>query len=84
MDTVGKIKNFVVEGLVLDDQGAWVKLVERKDTESKIIDSLATGKVLCNGRWVPVKQALKACGKDGVDPPQETRSLGKRRAPRSV
>jgi len=84
MDMLKKVKNMVIEGKVLDDQGAWVLLSERMATEKTIIDRLSGGKVLCEGRWIPVRQARDACGKDGVPPPQETRSLGKRRAPKGV
>jgi hypothetical protein len=84
MDTIKRIKNLVIEGKVLDDQGAWVLLSERMNTEKKITDRLSGGKVLCNSRWIPVKQALDSCRKEGLEPPQETRSLGKRRAPKGV
>lgn len=84
MDTIKKIKNLVIEGKVLDDQGVWVLLSERMKTEKKIIDRLGNGNVLCNGRWIPIKQALASCIKEGIEPPQETRSLGKRRAPKGV
>jgi hypothetical protein len=84
MDTIDKVKKLVLEGNVLDDQGAWVTLAARKDTEKKIIDRLTGGKVLCNGRWVPIPQAKESCPKEGIEPPQETRSLGKRRAPKIV
>jgi hypothetical protein len=84
MDTIKKIKNMVIEGKVLDDQGAWVLLSERMNTEKRIVDRLGGGKVLCNGRWIPIQQARDWCRNEALAPPQETRSLGKRRAPKGV
>ncbi len=84
MDTFDKIKNLVLEGNVLDDQGVWVPLAERMEVEKKILERIAAGKVLRNGRWVPIPQARQSAGKEGIAPPQETRSLVRRRAPKSV
>ncbi len=84
MNTAEKIKKSVIEGNVLDDQGNWVPLVERMDVEKKILDRLTGGKVLCNGRWVPIPQAKETARKEGLAPPQETRSFSRRRAPKSV
>jgi hypothetical protein len=84
MDIIKKVKNLVIEGKVLDDQGVWVLLSERLATEKKILERLSGGKVLCEGRWIPIRQSIDSCRKDGVPPPQETRSLGKRRAPKGV
>lgn len=85
MDMIDNIKTMVWNGKVLDDQGAWVPLAQRMEVEKKILDQLSAGKVLCEGRWVPIRQAKEAAIRGGgIAPPQETRSLGKRRAPRTL
>jgi hypothetical protein len=84
MDTVDKIKKLIFDGYVLDDQGAWVPLSERLETEKKIVERLSSGKVLCNGHWVPIRKAQEACVPEDVPVTEDTKSLNKRRAPRSA
>jgi len=65
MDTIDKVKKLVLEGNVLDDQGAWVTLAARKDTEKKIIDRLTGGKVLCNGGGFPFRKRKSPAERKG-------------------
>jgi hypothetical protein len=84
MDTGDIIKKKVLEGQVLDDQGAWVPLVERRGMEKKILDGLFAGKVLSKGQWVSIPQARETAIKESLAPPGETRGPGQRRVPKSL
>jgi hypothetical protein len=57
VDTIDRIKKKILDGLVLDDQGAWVPITQRKEAEKNFSDRVISGKVLCQGRWVPLQQA---------------------------
>jgi hypothetical protein len=72
MDTVDRIQQNVLNGMVLDDEGKWVSLENRIDVEKKILDRLAQGRVPCEGRWIPILEAKTK--KNGVAPPSETRT----------
>jgi hypothetical protein len=84
MDNVDKIKKLVLDGYVLDDQGAWVPLSERLETEKKIVERLSSRKVLCNGRWVPISKAQESCAPENTPVTEDTKGFNKRRAPRSA
>jgi hypothetical protein len=84
MDTVERIKKMVLGGQVLDDEGAWVPLGQRAAVEKKILGRLMAGKVLCNGRWAPIPQAIELARKEGLAPPQETKTISRRRPPKSA
>lgn len=84
MDTAEKIKKMVLGGHVLDDEGKWVPIGERAAVEKKILGRLMAGKVLSNGHWVPIPQAIETARKEGLAPPQETKSIARRRPPKSV
>ena len=84
MDNVDKIKKLIFDGYVLNDQGAWVPLSERLETEKKIVERLSSGKVLCDGRWVSIRKAQESCVSDDTPVTEDTKSINKRRAPRSA
>lgn len=84
MDTAEKIKKMVLGGHVLDDEGAWVPIGQRSAVEKKILGRLMAGKVLSNGHWVPIAQAIETARKEGLAPPQETKSIARRRPPKGV
>ncbi|HUI93344.1 MAG TPA: hypothetical protein VLX68_13945 [Chitinivibrionales bacterium] len=84
MDAAEKIKKMVLAGHVLDDEGAWVPLGQRSAVEKKILGRLMAGKVLSNGHWVPISQALETARKEGLAPPPETKAISRRRPPRGV
>ena len=84
MDTAERIKKMVLGGHVLDDEGAWVPIGQRAAVEKKILGRLIAGKVLCNGHWVPIPQAIETARKEGLAPPQETKSIARRRPPKGV
>ncbi len=57
MDITFKTKKMVENGLVLDDRGSWIPLIDKLRMERFFIDHLATGEVLRNKRWVTVEEA---------------------------
>lgn len=57
MDITFKTKKMVENGLVLDDRGGWIPLIDKLRMERFFIDHLTTGEVLRNKRWVTIDEA---------------------------
>lgn len=72
MDSIDKIQQNVLNGMVLDDEGKWVPLDSRMDVVKKILEQLSQGRVLCEGQWLPILEAK--IKKGGVAPPPDTKT----------
>lgn len=57
MDITFKTKKMVENGLVLDDRGSWIPLIDKLRMERFFIDHIASGEVLRNKRWVTIDEA---------------------------
>lgn len=60
MDITFKTKKMVENGLVLDERGTWVPLVDKLKMERYFIERLSSGEVLFNKRWVPISEVKTA------------------------
>jgi hypothetical protein len=60
MDITFKTKKMVENGLVLDERGAWIPLIDKLKGERYFIERLSAGEVLHNKRWVPISEAKTA------------------------
>jgi hypothetical protein len=72
MDITFKTKKMVENGLVLDDRGNWIPLIDKLQMERFFIDHLATGEVLRNKRWVTIEEAKAIDKSVNSQPAQET------------
>lgn len=68
MDITFKTKKMVENGLVLDERGHWVPLIDKLRMERFFIDHIAAGEVLRNKRWVTLDEA-KVIDKSGINQP---------------
>lgn len=60
MDITFKTKKMVENGLVLDERGTWVPLVDKLNMERFFIERLSSGEVLFNKRWAPISEVKAA------------------------
>jgi hypothetical protein len=60
MDITFKTKKMVENGLVLDERGAWIPLIDKLKAERFFIERLSAGEVLHNKRWVSISEAKTA------------------------
>jgi hypothetical protein len=68
----------IVSGFVLDDQGLWITLAERKKVEAEVLEHLMAGRLLQGGRWMTfdeVKNSRAASMVPPDDEREETRRL---------
>jgi hypothetical protein len=56
MDISYKTKKMVENGLVLDERGTWIPLIDKLRMERFFIERLSAGEVLFNKRWVPISE----------------------------
>jgi len=84
MNTIEEIKNKVLSGYVLDDNGQWIKLSERIKIEKDIVKNVIEGKVLFDNSWTPVSDVLKSSLKNKISPPQETKAIFGKRTPKNI
>jgi hypothetical protein len=57
MDITYKTKKMVENGLVLDERGTWIPIIDKLKMERFFIDRLSSGEVLFDKRWVPISDA---------------------------
>jgi hypothetical protein len=74
MDITFKTKKMVENGLVLDDRGHWIPLIDKLRMERFFIDHIAAGEVLRNKRWVTLDEAKTIDKSDKNQPTRETAS----------
>ncbi|HEX2959551.1 MAG TPA: hypothetical protein VHO70_22135 [Chitinispirillaceae bacterium] len=60
----------VENGLVLDDRGAWIPLIDKLRMERFFIDRLAAGEVLRNKHWISISEAAAIDSNAQNQPPQ--------------
>ena len=60
MSRSAEIENYVLEGRVLDEQGNWIPIADKKTAEEAFVAHLSAGQVLHEGRWMPITEAKAA------------------------
>jgi hypothetical protein len=71
MDITFKTKKMVENGLVLDDRGHWIPLIDKLTMERFFIEHIAAGEVLRNKRWVTIDEAKVIDKNDRSQPAKE-------------
>jgi hypothetical protein len=72
MDITFKTKKMVENGLVLDDRGHWIPLIDKLRMERFFLDHITAGEVLRNQRWVTLDEAKKIDKNDRNQPANES------------
>jgi hypothetical protein len=67
----------IVSGSVLDDQGRWVTLAERKMVEEEVLEHLMAGRILQDGKWMTFEE-VKIARTEAMAPPEEEREETRR------
>jgi hypothetical protein len=74
MNRISEIENYILKGLVLDEHGNWIPIVEKKAVEEEFLAHLSAGHVLYEGRWVDFTEAKKVRLKTPDRPPKKRRA----------
>jgi hypothetical protein len=53
-----RIEQKVYSGMILDEHGQWITMAEKINKELLFLENLEAGKVLWNGQWLPIHEAL--------------------------